>query len=1105
MNVMRSFLFLTLVCAVPVSVFADEADKPPLVFKALKFRNIGPAIGGRVSRVCGIPGDPSVYYAATAGSGVWKSSDGGFTFKPVMDDMPVASIGSIAVAPSDPNVVYVGSGEANIRGNVAPGNGIYKSNDAGKTWQHVWKSIGQIGTIIVHPADPDIAFAAVLGNAFGPNVERGIYRTKDGGRTWQHVLFKDENTGASDVCFDPNNPRVLFAGLWQTRRRPWEMTSGGPGSGLYISRDGGDTWKQLGPSKTDEEAKKTGLPAGVWGKVGVAVAPSDSQRVYALIEAEKGGLFRSDDGGSTWKLANDDRVLRQRAWYYSTLTIDPENPNVIWAPQVPLLRSIDGGKSFQRVPGPHHGDHHDLWIDPKNPKRMIDANDGGVDISHNGGQTWFAPPLPIAQFYRIACDNSVPYRVAGCIQDIGSACGPSNSLSNNILLSHWHQVGGGEAGHVAFDPRDPNIAYAGEYGGYISRYDHRTRQARPISAYPYDASGHSGAALKYRFQWTAPILVSAHDGALYHAANVLFRSMDGGQTWQKISGDLTRNDRNKQQWSGGPITGDNTGVEVYCTIFAIAESPVKKGVLWAGSDDGLVHVSIDNGKTWTNVTANVPDMPDWGTVQCIEASRFDAGTAYVVVDNHRMADFGPHLWKTTDLGKSWQRLTTTLPTDDYLHVIREDPYQRGMLYLGSERGVYVSRNGGSTWQRLKLNLPASVPVHDMVVKDGDLVLGTMGRGIWILDDLTALRQTKPGTLYAPKPAIRWRYAGSLTVPHDRSGAENPPRGAAIYYHLTAKVQKLATLEIFDSNNQLVATFESKVEDKKADDTLPDGPALEKKKRPLPADIGLNRAVWDLTWDGADVIPGAKVDMGNPTAGPLVLPGRYTAKLTVDGKPQTTVVNVEPDPRLAQSVTDAADLQFPWKTLAPLRETTPDVVAKAYHEAFNKMAARELRLAEQRQALADQISFALQIRDDISRLVGIVKRVRLIQKQVAERATILADEPKAKPLLDDGKKLSAKLDALEEKLHNPKAKVTYDILAQRGGARLYSQLTSLFEFVKEGDGAPTQGMKELYAELAAELNQRDMEWQKLLTGEIAKYNALAKKLDLPGLWAPALPK
>jgi photosystem II stability/assembly factor-like uncharacterized protein len=1043
---------------------ADEPKGGPPEFKHLKYRLIGPAAGGRVSRACGVPGDPLTYYAATASGGVWKSSDGGITWKPIFDDQPISSIGSIAVAPSDPNVVYVGSGEANIRGNVAPGNGIYKSTDAGKTWQHVWKQEGQIGTMIVHPTNPDVAYAAVLGHAFAPNPERGVYRTTDGGKTWHKVLFKDENTGASDVCFDPTNPKILFAGLWQTRRRPWEMTSGGPGSGLYLSRDGGDTWSQLTDKKDSDDHWGKGLPEGIWGKVCVAVAPSDGRRVYALIEAEKGGLFRSEDGGKTWSLANAHRAIRQRPWYFSTLTVDPKNPDVVWFPQVPLLKSIDGGKTLQRVKGPHHGDHHDIWIDPTNPKRMIDSNDGGVDISTNGGETWYAPPLPIAQFYHIACDNGTPYRVMGTMQDLGTASGPSNSLSRDgITLADWHEVGGGEAGHAAPDPADPNIVYAGEYGGYISRYDHKTRQARCVSIYPYNPSGHGAEDLKYRFQWTAPIVVSPHDSkTVYHAGNVLFRTTDDGKTWTPISPDLTRNDKDKQKWSGGPITGDNTGVEVYGTIFAVVESPRQKDLLWAGSDDGLVQVSPDGGKTWTNVTKNVPGLPEWGTVACIEASPHDAGTAYVVVDAHRLDDMKPYLWKTSDFGKTWKKLSDPLPQDVYLHVVREDPKKKGLLYVGTERGVAFSADDGATWKQLKLNLP-TVAVHDLVVKNNDLVVGTHGRSIWIFDDLTPLRDfssqlaAQEAFLFPPEPAVRWRYHGSW-APTAGAG-KNPPQGAIINYYLKSKPKGDITLEVLDTQGRLVRKLSSKKEEDKGD---PDVGAYseERGKDPvLATEVGVNRVAWDLRHQGAEMIEKARTDAGVPRIGPLVNPGTYTLKLTVEGKALTQPLIVQPDPRLKLAETD----------------------------------------------LDEQHRFILAVRDDITRLTRAVRQLRSIRQQLKNRNELLKDDARAEALVKSSKALMDKLDGLEGKLHNPKAEVSYDILAQRGGAKLYSQVAWLYELVKDSDGVPTQGMREVYGERAAELKKYEAELKALVDGDLAKLNEEAKKLDVPGILVPAAPE
>lgn len=1062
---MRNTLIgITLLALGFVSLPTSAADSTE--FKTLKYRLMGPHAGGRVSRACGVPGDPLTYYAATASGGVWKSENGGSSWKPIFDDQPIASMGSLAVAPSDPNVVYVGSGEANIRGNVAAGNGIYKSTDAGKTWKHVWKQGGQIGTMIVHPTNADIAYAAVLGHAFGPNSERGVYRTTDGGKTWQQVLAKDRDTGASDVCLDPSNPRILFAGMWQTRRRPWEMTSGGPGGGLYVSRDGGDTWKQLGGHGIAKEELK-GLPEGIYGKVCVAVAPSDGRRVYAMIEAENGGLYRSDDGGESWKLSSAHKAIRQRPWYFSTITVDPSNAHVIWFPQVPLLKSIDGGKTIQRVKGPHHGDHHDIWIDPKNSKRVLSSNDGGVDISTDGGETWFAPPLPLGQFYHIAADNRVPYHVSGTMQDLGTASGPSNSLSGEgIQLGHWHPIGGGEAGHTAHDPTDPNIVYAGEYGGYLSRYDHRTRQARNIGVYPFNQSGHGAEAFRYRFQWTAPVLVSPHDPkTIYHAGNVLFRTNNGGQSWAAISPDLTRNDKQRQKWSGGPITGDNTGVEVYGTIFAVAESPKQKGLLWAGSDDGLVHVSRDDGATWTKVSDGMTGLPEWATIRTIEPSPFDPGIAYVVADAHRLDDMRPYLWKTSDFGKTWTSRSVTLPGDIYLHVVRADPKRKGLLFLGTERGLSYSPDDGGTWKPLRLNLP-TVAVHDLLVKNDDLVVGTHGRSIWILDDLSPLREealktSEPGLqLLPPLPTIRWHTTYSVDF-RGPAGA-NPPQGAIIHYRLKEKPKGDVTLEILDAQGMIIRTLSSKPEPQEPPDV---GSYSDPPEKPagLPTTPGLHRITWDLRYKGAELIPNAKLDSGNPKVGPLVTPGTYTLRLNADGKSVTTKFEVRLDPR---------------------QQTTPGPISAA--------------------DLEQQLKLTLQVRDDITRLTRLVVALRSVRKQIEDRNALLTDDAKAEKLLKLGQDSIAKLNTLEAKLHNPRAEVVYDILAQRGGAQLYSQLGLIYAFLSEGDGQPTQGIRETHAEHAKLLQQGETELRALFVGELAKLNEMAKQLEIGNVIVPGLP-
>jgi photosystem II stability/assembly factor-like uncharacterized protein len=1022
---------------------AEEPAKSLPELRFLKYRALGPSRGGRVDRVVGVAGDPRTYYAAAASSGVWKSVDGGVTWKPIFDDQTVATAGSIAVAPSDPNVVYVGTGEANIRGDVQEGDGIYKSTDAGKTWKHVWTERGQIGTLIVHPTNPDIAFAAVLGRAFGPNPERGVYRTRDGGRTWQQVLKKDSDTGASDVAFDPSNANVLFAGMWQARRMPWDLVSGGPGSGLYLSRDGGDTWRAL---------TGKGLPDGIWGKVGVAVAASDGRCVYALIEAVEGGLFRSDDGGETWERVSGHHALRQRAWYYTTITVDPLDENVVWFPEVPLLKTIDGGRTVVATKGPHHGDYHDLWIDPKNPRRMIVSNDGGVDVTVNGGETWFTPLLPLGQFYHVAVDTRVPFHLSGAQQDVGTAAAPSNSLNlAGLLPSDWYSVGGGEAGYTAHSAADPNIIYASEYLGYISAFDYRTRQSRDISAWPENPSGHGGEDMRYRFQWTAPIALSPHDPhVVYYGGNVLFRTADNGATWTVISPDLTRNDRSKEKWAGGPITGDNTGVETYCTIFAIAESPKQKDLIWAGSDDGLVHVTRDGGKTWKNVTAAMTGMPEWGTVSIIEPSPFDAATAYFVVDAHRLDDTRPYLYKTSDFGETWKRLDAKLPPDVYLHAVREDPTRKGLLYVGTERGVMMSPDDGASWQPLQLNLP-TVAVHDLVVKGDSLVLATHGRSFWILDDLVAVRNLTPQVaasdlLLFPIPdTIEWRYFEQGGEP---GAGQNPPAGAAIHYYLKAKPKGDVTLEILDAQGKPVRTLTSKpkvldgsyewqVEEARTDPRKPD----------LAVEPGVHCAIWDLRWEGAKLIPGAKLDNGDPKTGPLVLPGTYTLKLTVDGQSETATLVVRQDPRVKVSSAD----------------------------------------------LAEQVTLALAIRDDVSRLTSIVERLQSIEKQARERSDMLKGDPKAAALVHSVQDLAARCEALEGEMQNPKAEVVYDILAQRGGSKLYSRMSPLMSWVVEGDGAPTQGDRQVYAEQRKELDGYQARFQAILDNDLAAVNRQAASL------------
>jgi photosystem II stability/assembly factor-like uncharacterized protein len=1018
----------------------EDSDKDT----GIQYRLLGPAAGGRTTRVVGIPGEPLTYYLATASGGVWKSSNGGTEWKSVFDDQPVSSIGSVTVAASNPNIVYVGSGEANIRGNVGEGNGIYRSLDAGKHWEHVWKAEGQIGTIVVHPTDENTVFAAALGSPFGAGPMRGIYRSRDGGDSWQRVLFVDEDTGASDVAFNEANPNILFAGMWQTRRKPWTLESGGPGSGLYMSRDGGDSWTRL---------EGSGLPGGIWGKVGVRVAPSKPDRVYALIEAEEGGLFRSDDGGDKWKRINDSAGLRQRAWYYTTLTIDPRNADVVWFPQVPMLKTTDGGRSIRAVKAAGW-DHHDVWIDPVNPLRLAGASDAGVSLSWDGGKSWVRPPLAIGQFYHLSVDSRTPYRVMGSLQDFGTRAGPSNSLhAGGILLSDWRPVGGGEAGWVVADPDNPNIVYAGEYLGYLSRYDETTGQAPHVGIYPDNGSGHAAEDLRYRFQWTAPIVISPHDSSLvYHASNYLHRTRDGGQSWETISPDLTRDDKSKQKWAGGPITGDNTGVEFYSTIFSVAESPVAAGVIWTGSDDGLVYVTRNDGKDWKAVTPR--GAPKWGTVSSIEASRWDAGSAYVVFDAHRLDDETPYVWKTTNYGRSWKDLSNGLDEEIYLHVLREDSKQKGILYLGTERGVMISRDGGGSWESLRLNMP-TVAVADLVVAGDDLVVGTHGRSAWILDDLNPIRQmssdiaSKNAHLFPPLPAIRWSIDSSPEG-SEAGATSNPSQGATLTYHLKARPEAPVRLEIVDAGGSLVRTLSSELEPPYIPEDHPDFDPEEERKADLTAVAGFNRAAWDLQYDGAMRIPGSTNDAGDVNVGPLVPPGNYRLRLIVDGKTYEQPLSVQPDLRSEAAVA----------------------------------------------GIEEQTAFLLEVRDRISAISAQAILARSMREQLEAHHERLAGEPGHEELLALGSKVLDKIEVVEKALYNPNARVNYDILAGRdGGAQLYSRDGNLYVVSLAHSGPPTQGMREVNAELSVSFDKARAELDRIISEDLAELNALAVELGV----------
>ena len=799
---------------------SNSAKKKDDPLKLFQYRSIGPFRGGRVTAVAGVPNKKNVYYFGSTGGGVWKTTDSGVNWLPVSDKyFKTGSVGSIAVSESNPNVIYVGMGESAVRGNVSHGDGVYKSIDAGKTWKHIGlRNTRQIGRVRIHPTNPNIVYVAAIGHLWGPNSERGVFKTIDGGKTWKKILFRSNDAGAFDLIFDPSNPSVIYTTFWQIRRTPYSMSSGGKGSSIYKSYDDGDTWIDISRNK--------GLPSGVLGKIGITVSPVNTDRIWAMVESKKGGLYRSDDAGETWRRVSNTPQTMQRPWYYYRVYADSQDVNTVYVMNVRFHKSIDGGRTFTTVRTPH-GDNHDLWIDPKNNQRMIQGNDGGANVTNDGGKTWTAQDQATAQFYRVTVDNDFPYNIYGAQQDNSTMKIPSRTNSFGITNSHWYSVGGGESGWIAPHPENSDLVFAGSYDGLLTRYDHRTKQRRIITVYPDNPMGAGVETMKYRFQWNFPILFSPHKTngkyPLYAAGNILFRSMDEGQSWQPISPDLSRNDKSKQGSSGGPISQDNTSVEYYSTIFTVAESTLKKGVIWTGSDDGLVHVTQDGGKNWSNVTPK--NIPDYVQINSIEASTFEPGAAYFAATGYKSDDFKPYLYKTTDYGKTWTKITNGIGNDAFTRVVRADPNRRGFLYAGTETGLYYSANDGATWQSFQLNLPI-VPITDLAVHKGmkDLVVATQGRSFWVMDDLTLLYQmtdAQRAQSFLFKPEDTYRTPGSgRRLPATATVGANPPNGAVIHYYLKAKPKSEIKLEFLDSAGKVIRKFSGKVSKKGASPARP---------------------------------------------------------------------------------------------------------------------------------------------------------------------------------------------------------------------------------------------------------------------------------------------
>jgi photosystem II stability/assembly factor-like uncharacterized protein len=1048
----------------------------PSLFRTLTWRCIGPYRGGRVVAVAGDPANAMVFYFGACAGGVWKTTDGGTYWFNVSDGFfKTAAVGAIAVAQSDPNVIYVGMGESCIRGDVSHGDGVYKSTDAGKTWAHLGlQDTRHIARLRVHPHNPDVVYVAALGHAFGPHRERGVYRSQDGGKTWEQVLFRSDNAGAADLALDPKNPRLLYATIWQTRRTFWKLSSGGPDSGLFKSTDGGDTWIEL--------STNPGLPGGLKGRIGIALSPARADRLWAIVEAEDGGLFRSDDGGTTWERLSEDRNLLLRPWYYCHVVADPQAPETVYVLNVQAWKSIDGGRTFSELTTPH-GDNHDLWIDPHNPQRMIEGNDGGACVSFNGGATWSSIyNQPTAQFYHVTTDSQFPYRVYGTQQDNSAISVPSRSFKGAILWQDCYPVGSSESGYIAVRPDDPNIVFSGAVGsapgggGALLRYDHRTGQVRIVTVWPELYGGWGARDLKYRFQWTYPIAFSPHNpNVLYVTGNVVFRSTNDGTSWEAISPDLTRNDVTKMEPSGGPITRDTSGAEHYGTIFAFVESPHQPGVFWAGSDDGLLHLSHDGGRTWSNVTP--PDLPEWTLISIIEPSPHDPATAYVAATRYKLDDMQPYLYKTHDDGRTWQRITNGIPAHDFTRVIRADPARRGLLYAGTETGVYVSFNDGALWQPLQRNLPV-VPIHDLTIKDHDLVAATHGRSFWILDDLTPLHQLSDQVvqasvhLFTPRPAYRSvaplgsarprgsgknysvasGYPATFYETQTATGEKvrtfldagtNPPDGVVVTYYLRQQPTGEVTLGFLDAAGQLIKRFSSR----RADASPAAGSVTPEPV--VPAEAGLNRFVWNLRYPDAHAVPG-DVSTERSLTGPLALPGTYQVQLVVEAQMATATFELRKDPRLSVSQAD----------------------------------------------LEAQFTLLMQIRAKLSETHDAINQLRNVRQQVDEWVRRTQGHAMAAAVAEAAQGVKDKLAAIEQELLEGRIRVQSDSL--HFPTRLNAKLAALTSVVANADAVPTQPAYDVFYDVSARIDDQLERVQDTIGRDVAALNTLLREADVPAI-------
>ena len=994
-------------------------------FSAVKWRNIGPFRGGRSAAVTGVANKPNLFYMGSTGGGVWKTTDAGNTWSNISDGFFGGSVGAVAVSEWDNNVIYVGNGEKTVRGNVSSGDGIWKSVDAGKTWKHIGlKNSRHIPRVRIHPKNPDIVFAAVLGDLYKPTQERGVYKSIDGGVNWKRVLFANENSGAIDLIIDPNNPRILYASTWNVRRTPYSLSSGGEGSALYKSTDAGETWVNISSNK--------GLPKGIWGISGITVSPVNSDIVWALIENENGGVYKSIDAGATWKLINSERKLRQRAWYYTRLYADTQNQDVLYVLNVNYHKSSDGGKTYNTYNAPH-GDHHDLWIAPENNQRMIIGDDGGAQISFDAGENWSTYyNQPTSQFYRVTTDNHFPYRIYAAQQDNSTIRIAHRTTGRFITESDWESTAGGESAHIAVDPLNNDIVYGGSYGGLLTRKNHTTNETRAINVWPDDPMGHGAEDFKYRFQWNFPIFFSPNNKKrLYAASNHLHVTENEGQSWKVISPDLTRNDPKTLGPSGGPITKDNTGVEYYGTIFAATESAFEPGLIWTGSDDGLVHISKNNGDTWENVTPK--KMPEWMMINCIEIDPFTQGGAYIVGTKYKSGDYSPYIYKTENYGKTWKKITTGIGNEDFTRALRADPKRKGLLYAGTERGMYISFDDGKNWQSFQQNLPI-VPITDLTIKNDNLIAATQGRSLWIIDDLTPLHQLnntllkKDFFLYKPKDTYNISGGNGKT---SKTAGTNHSSGVAVHFYIKNKSEDdVVSLSFLDANNKLIKKYSTK-------------PDKKQKEELLKIENGNTVFYWNMMYPGAEKVKGMILWWASLN-GPMALPGNYTVKLA-------------------------------------LNDTS---VSKRFTILKNPVSEASLADAKK------QFEFINSINKKVSEIHKSLTNVQKIRTQIQQLKKNIKDQEKHKELIDFADAIVKDMTEIEEKLYQTKSKSNQDPL--NFPIRLNNKLAHLNSLTRIGKYAPTQQAIDFKNEITQKIDAELVKLNQIFNTRVEKLNQKIKE-------------